>query len=92
VYLCAVAPWRSDFVDEMSAFNGRSNAHDDQVDAFVYALSHLQGVTRDPGPQIYDLGSFLSGNPRKISRPWYEADRSEFLELLKQSERARRGF
>ncbi len=44
--LPARAPWRSAFVEELLAFTGAADAHDDQVDALVWAMVGAQGGGR----------------------------------------------
>jgi len=39
------APWRSDLIGELSAFTGVADAHDDQVDALVWAMVAARGGT-----------------------------------------------
>ena len=39
-------PWALDFRDELSSFTGRADAHDDQVDALVWAMVAAAPVSR----------------------------------------------
>jgi predicted phage terminase large subunit-like protein len=62
VYLPESAPWLSDFLHELSSFP--YGKHDDQVDAFCYALSELQkaGIVFAP-VSGHGSGVVFSGNP-----------------------------
>jgi len=55
--LPARAPWRSAFIEELSAFTGTADAHDDQVDALVWAMVAAQagGRTASDYLDVYGL-------------------------------------
>jgi predicted phage terminase large subunit-like protein len=78
VYLPESAPWKEEFVAELVQFTGdeKQDAHDDQVDAFAYAVQQLdqsappilgQAIPNETGPMV------MWGDPDE--RPGYARPR-----------------
>ena len=70
VYLPESAPWKEDFVAECVQFTGdeKQDAHDDQVDAFAYAVQQLNQF---PSPIT---GPLVPNPPRRPLTQWGDAD------------------
>jgi predicted phage terminase large subunit-like protein len=69
VYIPQQADWVKPFVDECCQFTGQNDLHDDQVDAFAYAVLQMPSVFRDAVSEP-DVG------PHRTMRPEWESNAS----------------